>query len=577
MPQDLVNKVGQLLKDFKFEAYWPNDPIDISSLKTQIRRPRQIEIDIVAKIGPVGFLVEVTTQEEKNERKINKFISKYRAVKESRLSPSELARLFSGIPTRKRTGFREVREWKAMYIGLSPEIVYKEMTPEKFSDSVGLSIINVDHWNYITALQKAIGSYARFEFMSFLGLDPERVEGIAEKIYFFEFQKTEGRKITKGPLRTDVYSFSASPNFLLRTCRVFRFAGLPLRDAKSYYQRMLDRSKLREIRKFIGRSPERCFPTPITVVLPPNIPPPQDKKIPIPFKYGSIAIIDGQHRVYAYASSKVPETTRERGKILVNGIKFHADNPKEIDSFSARTFIDINREQMKVKTSLIYLVSHKVIGEKTDVALAAEVISRCNRDENSPLHDLLEGYGIGRKSRLGFPRTSIVEVTNALAKIIGAIRMPGNPQTNVTQMIGNLPSPPWRTEQLISVCVKLLNRHFNKIGGEQGILRADWSPGTSSIIFKSKFMAAFILLLLDSINKGHDFATIKKRIKKIAINLKLTPEWRSSASEIDPTQHNQVFHKKRAAIPSVRFSSRKIFDGLQWYESHRRIWPELGG
>jgi len=546
------------------------------NLSTYYEEDTKIQ-DIIAKIGPVGFLAEVTTQEENNERKINKFILKYRAVKESCLSPFRLARLFSGISTRKRASFRQVREWKAMYIGLSPEIVYKEMIPEKFSDSEGLSIINVDHWNYITALQKAIGSYARFEFMSFLDLDPEKAEAVKEVVYPFEFQKTEGRKITKGPLRADVYSFSASPKFLLRTCRVFRFAGLPLRDAKFYYQRMLNRNKLREIGEFIGRSSERCFPTPITVVLPPNIPPPQDEKILIPFKYGSIAIIDGQHRVYAYASSEVSETIRERGKILVNGIKFQTDNLKKIDSFSARTFIDINREQMKVKTSLIYLVSHKVIGEKTNVALAAEVISRCNRDENSPLHDLLEGYGIGRKSRLGFPRTSIVEVTNALAKIIEAIRTPGNPQTNVTQMIGNLPAPPWRTEQLIGVCAKLLNRHLNKIGGDQGILRADWSPGTSSVIFRSKFMAAFILLLLDSINNGHDFATVKKRIKKIAINLKLTPEWRNSTSEIDPSQHDQVFHVKRDAIPSVRFSSRKIFDGLQWYESHRRIWPELGG
>ena len=68
MPQYLVDKVGQLLRDFKFEAYWPNDPMDISSLQTQIRMPRQVEIDIVAKIGTVGFLVEVTTQKENNER-----------------------------------------------------------------------------------------------------------------------------------------------------------------------------------------------------------------------------------------------------------------------------------------------------------------------------------------------------------------------------------------------------------------------------------------------------------------------------------------------------------------------------
>lgn len=131
MPQDKFrNEVGQVLRDFGFEAYWPNDPISVSKLKTSIQEPIQVEIDVIAKIGATGFLIEVTTQKENNERKIKNFISKYRAVKESKLSLPKLIRLFSGVPTKKRANFREVKEWKAIYLGTSRELIDKKIEPE---------------------------------------------------------------------------------------------------------------------------------------------------------------------------------------------------------------------------------------------------------------------------------------------------------------------------------------------------------------------------------------------------------------------------------------------------------------
>jgi len=56
----LVNDVGNLLRESGFEAYWPNDPVPLSDLNTPIKKPKQVEIDIIAKISSVGFLVEVT-------------------------------------------------------------------------------------------------------------------------------------------------------------------------------------------------------------------------------------------------------------------------------------------------------------------------------------------------------------------------------------------------------------------------------------------------------------------------------------------------------------------------------------
>lgn len=573
--ESLVDKVGNLLRCSGFEAYWPNDPIKTSGLKTTIREPQQIELDIVARINSIGFLVEVTSQKEKNKHKIEKFISKYRAVKESSLSGYELTRLLSGIPQGKKENFREVREWRAIYVGTSVELIYEEMTADKFTDSKGLTIVNSDDWNYIIALKEVIGEYVRFEFVSFLGLNPNEIEDIEDIDEYFDFYKVEGRSITKEPLEADIFLYAAPPSFLLRTCRVFRFYGLPLADAKSYYQRMLNKRKLDKITKFIGRSSGRCFPTPITLVLPleADVRQRQRKlKLAIPFKYGSLDIIDGQHRLYAYASSRIPKKIRKEGRILVNGIKFKTNDREKIKKFSARTFIDINREQMKVKTSLLYSISYDAMGDESSKSLAGKIMSLCNSNKNSPLHDLFEGRVIGRKSKLGLTRTSIVEVTNALAKVIEDVRFGNSSQSkNVSKMLGHT-SLSLAADKLIELGKKLLNKYFNRV---RNVLPNDWTKGTESVIFRSKYMAAFILLLQDSINKGHNFTEIENRLKKISDNVKSTSEWKNSVTDIPSDRRDQVFHKKRAAIPSVKFGTGKILKGLLWYENNNKIWPEI--
>lgn len=569
----LVKEVGTFLRDLEFEAYWPNEPMDISDLETPVKEPSQVEIDIVARIKSMGFLIEVTTQKEKNEAKIKKFISKYRAVRKSALSVEDFISLFSSIPSEKKENFCEIKEWRAIYIGTSVELVYNDITSDKFTDSEGLTIINIDDWSYITTLKKAIGEYAQFEFLSFLGLNPDEVEGLEDIDEFFEFYKVEGRNITSEPLDADIFLFAASPSFLLRTCRVYRFAGLSLPNAKSYYQRMLSKRKLDEITKFIGGSSKRCFPTPITVVLPTRVDAQTrdgKSKIAIPYKYGSLDIIDGQHRLYAYASSKIPIETQEEARILVNGIKFNTDDLEEIKKFSARTFIDINRKQQVVKTSLLYSISYDVMGDTSNISLAGKVISVCNSDKNSPLHDLFEGRVIGRKSKLGLSRTSIVEVTNALAKIIEKIRDPGSLQSqNVAKMLGQDTISPEASE-LIEVGKKLMNRYFNRV---RKVLANDWRERTKTIIFYSKFMAALIRLLLDSIEKGNNFEEIENRLSDISNNIISTPEWKKSVIDIPDDEQDQIFHKRREAIPSVKLGTGIILEVLLWYENNCTIWP----
>jgi len=572
MSEYFVDEVRKLLQNFRFKAYWPNKPIKILELNTTIKEPEQVEIDIIAKIGAIGFLVEVTTQKDKNDEKIKKFIQKYRALKESALPKNKLINLFSGVPSDSI----KIEEWRSIYVGTSVELVYNEITPDKFTDSEGLTIINIDDWNYITALKKAIGEFARFEFMSFLGLNPDEVERIDDTDQYFDFYIVEDRNITKESLKADLFLFAASPSFLLRTCRVFRFVGLSLSDAKHYYQRMLNARKLNVIREFIGDSSKRSFPTPITIALPPKVSVRKrdgKPKIAIPFKYGSLELIDGQHRLYAYAHSTISLKITNETKLLVNGIRFKSTNQDEIRNLTSRTFIDINREQMKVKTSLLYSISYDSMGDTSSKSLAGKIISLCNLNKYSPLHDLFESRTISRKSKLETQRISIVEVTNALAKIIERIRDTNSLQSqNVAKMLGE-DTIPTEANELMEIVKKLMNKYFNRV---KNVLSGDWTERTESVIFRSKYMAAFILLLQDSIEKGNNFTEIENWLSNISNNIKSTSEWKKSGISIPDDEQGQIFHKEREAIPSVKFGTGKILKGLLWYKNNTEIWPELG-
>ena len=328
----MVKVIGDLLTDFGFDVFWPNDVFYMSELKTSFVKPIQVEIDIIARINDIGFIIEVTTDKNDNDKKIErKFIPKLNAIKETPLSNEDLVKLFTGVSSRSRSKFKDIKEWRGIYInGTSTELIDKKLTPDKFSKSIGLSIINIDDLNYINAMKKAIGKFAKYEFYSFLNLDLDEIEEIIDKDKYFEFIRLKRRLITKENIDADLFVFSASPDVLLRTCKVCRFQGLPLDDADSYYQRMLSVPKLKNIRKFIKKSNKLSFPTPITVILPSNVKtkvrPDGKEKLEIIQKYGVFEVIDGQHRLFAYASNEISDLKRKKVKLLVNGVKFNTES-----------------------------------------------------------------------------------------------------------------------------------------------------------------------------------------------------------------------------------------------------------
>jgi len=560
-----VDNVGNLLTRLGFKAYWPNEPIDIKRLNTSFTKPDKIEIDIIARLGSVGFLIEVTSQKTGNEEKIRKFLDKLRAFEKSKLKPVEIAKLFSGIPANETEAFKHTEVWKGIYIGTGPEIIYKNIQPEDFGATDKLKILNIDDWIYISKLIESIGEYAKYELISFLDIEKFLEKGYEEDVKKIKPFKVKNREITEingKKLSADIYLFSTSPSFLLKVCKVPRFYGLPDREAKIYYQRMLNKNKLNQMRKnFIKNSFLKSFPTPITLILPPMVKENKREELEIPIKYGSLIVIDGQHRLYSYAL--LPDEIRKNAEILVTGIKFHSEDTEEIRKFSARTFIDINREQLKVKTSLLYLIAYDSMGDTSDEALAGKVISLCNTDLQSPLHDLFEGRALGRKSKFNIPRVGVVEVTKKLAKLIKKLRDKESEIFNTTMKLLNKKSIDCNPKELIKITKSLMDSYFKKV---KRVFRDDWVENTRSLLLKTKYIAAFILLLIEFLEREDiDFIKIEQELNRLKNNIKDNPEWETSSSSIPENERSQIFHENRDGILPVKYSTEKIFESLKHY------------
>lgn len=560
-----VDNVGNLLTRLGFKAYWPNEPIDIKRLNTSFTKPDKIEIDIIARLGSVGFLIEVTSQKTGNKEKIRKFLDKLRAFEKSKLKPVEIAKLFSGIPANETETFKHTEAWKGIYIGTGPEIIYKNIQPEDFGTTDKLKILNIDDWVYISKLIESIGEYAKYELISFLDIEKFLEKGYEEDVKKIKPFKVKNREITEingKKLSADIYLFSTSPSFLLKVCKVPRFYGLPDREAKIYYQRMLNKNKLNQMRKnFIKNSPLKSFPTPITLILPPIVKETKKGEIEIPLKYGSLIVIDGQHRLYSYAL--LPDEVKKEAKILVTGIKFHSKDLKEVRRFSAKTFMEINREQLKVKTSLLYLIAYDAMGDTSDEALAGKVISLCNADPRSPLHDLFEGRALGRKSKLNIPRIGVVEVAKKLAKLIKKLKNKESKVfSNATELL-NKNRIECTSKELIEVSKSLVDSYFKKV---RKVFNDDWTKNTKSVLLRTKYIAAFILLLIDFLeNEDTDFIKIEEDLNRLKNNIKNNSKWKRSSSSVPKKERKQIFHENRDGILPVKYSTEKIFESLKHY------------
>jgi len=199
--------------------------------------------------------------------------------------------------------------------------------------------------SYYEELTKQIGIAARYQFLAdVFGASPVRSLSIV----------VPAVSIRLGPTRC--FCFAIRPDRLLKIAYVSHRAKGSATDVNTY-QRLLKKSRLRDIADYIAKR-NGYFPTNIVLnvrakgqlrfdraAVPSNVETSSGEIgwLTLPAEYKAAWVIDGQHRLYAYANTEQSKTA-ELSVLAFENLK---------ESEQARLFVDINAKQKSVKQNLL--------------------------------------------------------------------------------------------------------------------------------------------------------------------------------------------------------------------------------
>ena len=507
------------LKGMGIKSYGEHGQIPLQALHPDSQLGRHLEIDIVCLVDSICILVETTIETNNNDRKITRFIRHSKLVANSSLDRSELFSLFGGIPEEELIDFTGVSDWRYVYIGTSPELITQDISPEMYPDTNRLHIFNEENWEYFKRLARTIKKAAKYEFLDSVDINPNDIgdASLGGTVLTKRCLKLTNKTLFSGQddVLADLFVVIFKPEELLRIARVLRYQGQPLaissetstNQQSGGYQRILVPDKLKKIREFIGNNSKVAFPTNLTLVLNKECEM-RNSELHIPSKYASIDVIDGQHRLFSYASSS--EQVRKEALLITTAIKFNTDDAQKINQYAARTFITINSEQTKVKRDLIYLISYDVLDDKTPESIAAKILKMCDSKPNGILTGIFALRAFIKKNKLDQTPIPIISIIRELAKIFKTENL-GTIRSALGEQISELNE----SEFPIQTGRQLLEHYFSQVKHE---FPDDWE-NVDSLLMCAKYIGAFIKLLETFIENGLTIQEMREELGKIKQNI----------------------------------------------------------
>ncbi len=254
-------------------------------------------------------------------------------------------------------------------------IVYCSRYPitRELKDEVpGVTYLDYHIVQYFKSITNRIKKSARYELFKFLGLSQSQI-GLNAISPVTSTASYKGSILPEGqshfPLGFKVVTFYVAPAALLERCYVLRKDGWG--DEDGLYQRMISRSKVEAIRRYL-LDKKRVFINNIIVTLPSNtqltldngqtidpakITQTKPGNIQLPSEYNSIGLIDGQHRVFSYYEGGKDEAAisllRIQQNLLATGV-IYPQNISRTDraKFEATLFLEINATQTNARSEL---------------------------------------------------------------------------------------------------------------------------------------------------------------------------------------------------------------------------------
>jgi DNA sulfur modification protein DndB len=314
---------------------------------------------------------------------------------------------------------------------------------------------------YYEQLVSQVGSAARFQFLADL-LQGRVIPGLEIKVPAI-------RSKMAGSL---AYTFSVSPEYLLKICFVSHRARGKASDIDAY-QRLLKRSRLKSIRQYIDEG--GIFPTNIVVNIAESrwlqferAKQESETKsstfgwLHIRPAYRIAWIIDGQHRLFAYANHALAR------KSLVSVMAFVGLEASE----QARLFVDINARQRKVKQSLLQELYAELHWDAEEPgvrvqAILSKVVQSLDTDLDSPFYGRILKADDSRTETRCISLTSLFGALDKASFFISRMRKGGVPEFG----------PLWRAknEATVKRTVAVIGGYFNIIRGEASDV---WNRGS---------------------------------------------------------------------------------------------------
>lgn len=275
---------------------------------------------------------------------------------------------------------------KIIWIFVTENIIWSKPDRDR-ADGQNIRIITERDLRYYTQIAEHLGKAARYQFL-------------AEFLRDQEIPELRGRRVPaiRGKLGGEkFYAFVTRPRDLLKISFV-NHRSLNDPDGAPTYQRLVNKSRIREISKFIKAG--GFFPTNILINFTRNI---RFDKITtdepagvtfgtlfFPDRYRSAWVIDGQHRLYGF--SPLDDSFLDANIIVVAFEKM--DKTKEAD-----LFVTINHEQKSVPKHLLDDLEGELkwgsdIPSERIGAIASRVINSLNLDAGCPFHNRITQQGI---------------------------------------------------------------------------------------------------------------------------------------------------------------------------------------
>lgn len=360
---------------------------------------RLVELDHAFMYENILVICEDTCGKNKDKDHIRK---KNEAASEIRSNLSSLLKWLSEHFSDKKHLLEKYRNERILFYYIYISQADIELTEDERKLFSNLIFWDSQTLAFFNRLSQCIHYSARFELFRFFKIKDEQI-GFS--------RSDESKSSIKAPIiypedvtglknGIRIVSFMMSADKLLRTGYVLRKDNWE--DSVFLYQRLIEKDKINDIRKFLAEKGESFYNN-VIVGLPDGVSFENEKgelisienindfqhcKLLIPEEMNSLCIIDGQHRIFAHYEAsenekyeKIISQLRKQLHLLVTGLIFPS-NMKDADrkKVQSEIFLDINDNTKKVSANVLTHIT-MIKDPFSDVGLARRVLERLNKEK----------------------------------------------------------------------------------------------------------------------------------------------------------------------------------------------------